>query len=873
MAFQTPTDHSGPFSHLSSFDNPLPGSAEPCDDSFPDLLGDSFQFPLDAFWLDFSLDGINFDHSLNSLVLGPTHQASLSTPIPVPAPAPAPRLCSPSTQAYPKAHDTVSDQAPDYHASPNAGLASSSCGTIGPPRAIGVNAYSGLPQGLSGSGRDHGFHTGPSGYQQPTSESHHRVRDWSLVANPPISNLNNATLAQHQNLHGACHPSLSLLSSNINNAPALAEAVLTSQLWQPVGAPGHGSWTDDGIGSLLIQEYFDGSTDTENQWPSPQQDICDRVTPFCEGHGGHGVDCESTGFDHSVGVQSPFDGGGSLMPHSTSRTPELRDDPQTPSLSTNVTTPESTGNSGPSTPEPSLLESRRKSQPAIFQFVQYTAGSNTGDRTSKKRLTYGDNYQDASANIVTKDILRDQEGTVQGIQIVFHHREKITKKVRRTDEEKRTSALARKNGVCYWCKEKKRKCDLHEKSPYQSCRECATKKTYKGVLRMPCFTSTLADMLFFRAGPAVNEPLFITRETVFQLANFSKPDVGVITLKLTQKIGNHHLVVYASQFEPLPGDKLSYTLIDKGTRQKKYEIPMPHFCLTNYEQVHGNILEYINLSKKAYLHTLEDIGGLTWEVVSMAMKYAETRKGSLVDTALDLWVICRMIEDPWELLEDNELGVSRVDLPGTKFHGKIPIPPMMDTQLDQVIIQFVLNHLRGKVIGLFERNISPAKPETWFETFLASFILLMHIERLAAHSARHAETHTMPTKYSNTKFLEQAFNTAKIILSRFHYACNGSVPLGLDWKASHVSSMAKLGPKEVEFMQRIQNAFKERGAFEIAQFLCYFEIRCPLTSPATEQDLRNLPAKHEYEAHGHWYHQLFIENWDTSPVDVKDPYQ
>ena len=103
-----------------------------------------------------------------------------------------------------------------------------------------------------------------------------------------------------------------------------------------------------------------------------------------------------------------------------------------------------------------------------------------------------------------------------------------------------------------------------------------------------------------------------------------------------------------------------------------------------------------------------------------------------------------MIEDPWELLEDNELEVPRVDLPGTKFHGKIPIPPMMDTQLDQVIIQNILNHLRGKLIGLFEKNISPARPETWFETFLASFVLLTHIERLAAHSVRHAETHTMP---------------------------------------------------------------------------------------------------------------------------------
>lgn len=126
-------------------------------------------------------------------------------------------------------------------------------------------------------------------------------------------------------------------------------------------------------------------------------------------------------------------------------------------------------------------------------------------------------------------------------------------------------------------------------------------------------------------GPAVNEPLFIKRETVFKLAEFSKPDVGVITLKLTQNIGSHHLVVYASQFEPLPGDKLSYTPTDRRTGQK-HEIPMPHFCLTNYEKVHGHILEYINLSKKDYLHMLKEGGGLTWEIVSMAIRYAETKK-------------------------------------------------------------------------------------------------------------------------------------------------------------------------------------------------------------------------------------------------------
>ena len=75
----------------------------------------------------------------------------------------------------------------------------------------------------------------------------------------------------------------------------------------------------------------------------------------------------------------------------------------------------------------------------------------------------------------------------------------------------------------------------------------------------------------------------------------------------------------------MPGDKLSYTPKDRRTGQK-HEIAIPPFCLTNFGMVRDNILEYINLSKKDYMNMLKNIGGITWEIVSMAMKYAETRK-------------------------------------------------------------------------------------------------------------------------------------------------------------------------------------------------------------------------------------------------------
>jgi hypothetical protein len=79
-------------------------------------------------------------------------------------------------------------------------------------------------------------------------------------------------------------------------------------------------------------------------------------------------------------------------------------------------------------------------------------------------------------------------------------------------------------------------------------------------------------------------------------------------------------------------------------------------------------------------------------------------------------------------------------------HRKILLPPNMDTQLDQIVIQKILNPLRLRVLRKFEHLITPAKREAWWEIYLSAFILLNHIERLAKHSFLHARRHTMPVR-------------------------------------------------------------------------------------------------------------------------------
>jgi hypothetical protein len=104
-----------------------------------------------------------------------------------------------------------------------------------------------------------------------------------------------------------------------------------------------------------------------------------------------------------------------------------------------------------------------------------------------------------------------------------------------------------------------------------------------------------------------------------------------------------------------------------------------------------------------------------------------------------MWAACRVIEDSWQLDVMNPLGIEIVNDERSPWNRMIPITPVMDTQLDQIVIQRILNPLRNQIVERLEDLIHQHKPETWFETYLTTFILLSSIERCFAHSQRFAQ--------------------------------------------------------------------------------------------------------------------------------------
>ena len=88
----------------------------------------------------------------------------------------------------------------------------------------------------------------------------------------------------------------------------------------------------------------------------------------------------------------------------------------------------------------------------------------------------------------------------------------------------------------------------------------------------------------------------------------------------------------------------------------------------------------------------------------------------------------RLIEKPWRICGDEKLGMKVTEDPESKWCGRIPVSPVMDTQLDRVVIQNILQPLRQEVLKMLQEKISMVRD------FATIFIMLNSVEIATAHN-------------------------------------------------------------------------------------------------------------------------------------------
>ena len=83
------------------------------------------------------------------------------------------------------------------------------------------------------------------------------------------------------------------------------------------------------------------------------------------------------------------------------------------------------------------------------------------------------------------------------------------------------------------------------------------------------------------------------------------------------------------------------------------------------------------------------------------------------------------------------------------YHGIVPVTPMMDHQIDNLVIHNQLQPLLTKITSILDklrRRVGSNGRKDWIETQLAYFILLHNIELTIAHDVAFARRYKLPVR-------------------------------------------------------------------------------------------------------------------------------
>ena len=113
----------------------------------------------------------------------------------------------------------------------------------------------------------------------------------------------------------------------------------------------------------------------------------------------------------------------------------------------------------------------------------------------------------------------------------------------------------------------------------------------------------------------------------------------------------------------------------------------------------------------------------------------------MVRKALSLYFAARLIEKSWRICGPDTLGQKPIDNISNPWHGTVPIPPIMDQQLDQIVIRGFLAPRGDSLLSTLNEKIynrGEAK-ENEFDIFLTIVILLNNCETQLAHGRAFAK--------------------------------------------------------------------------------------------------------------------------------------
>ncbi|KAK8008034.1 hypothetical protein PG991_010585 [Apiospora marii] len=253
-------------------------------------------------------------------------------------------------------------------------------------------------------------------------------------------------------------------------------------------------------------------------------------------------------------------------------------------------------------------------------------------------------------------------------------------------------------------------------------------------------------------------------------------------------------------------------------RIRTQQLDCAPYAISNVEHASRELQRHISESVSEHLENCNrsksQVVSETLAAIGRYMQGKGDNQG-LVRDCVHLWVGSRLIEKPWEVggdetLEHNILDHAFCD-PDSPYYCTIPVTPVMDTQIDQIVIKTILVPLRQSIQRRLRKLVEENDPKNWFTIYLCTFIILNNYELATVHDREFAQRYSLPDPFSNYPLLRSLHAGAKTLLAHFHYCCKGEVPFRLDWSKELSIKSACLDPEQASYMERIVTAVQAEG--------------------------------------------------------------
>ncbi|PVH78838.1 hypothetical protein DL98DRAFT_236546 [Cadophora sp. DSE1049] len=305
---------------------------------------------------------------------------------------------------------------------------------------------------------------------------------------------------------------------------------------------------------------------------------------------------------------------------------------------------------------------------------------------------------------------------------------KVSKRKGQLDEITRENAKrVRKSGACLRCRMLKMQCDGNH-----PCMRCKTVKASVTIWVMPCFRGALAKIIPFRAGNSR------ANQEVSELPKllWDSDDLNARTIRIRYPFNSAvgtilELSISVRRFKPNEGRDVLKDVWE-GENGERHEPEFQPFACYNDEATADLLKKYIYECDTLLEMDLTAIDNdeISRTTIDEAIRFASIHPNSCVRQAQQIRRIAYFCTKSMTIVGDETLGGVTLNDSKLPTHGQIPVPSVLDFQLDTIAITIMFNLLKKVEEGLKKKFNSKTSKEHWYEIYLVCFLLLSTLERV-----------------------------------------------------------------------------------------------------------------------------------------------